>query len=135
MCIYICTCICVCEYFEKTGKKFTLWQMNHSLSEHEQNAIRKGSNFTQISLNYEQQVFYALDSITVFVLEIQCYAFCTAAGYWDRLLRWVFTAGYCARLMQHVTVLSVVTAASIVSLLQVLISQPLHAIMTHEYYP
>ena len=109
--------------------------MNHSSSEHEENAIRKVCNFTQISLNYEQHVFYALENITVIVLEIQCYAFCTATGYCDRLLRWVTTAGYCARLMRRVTVLSVVTAASIVSLLQVLISRPLHAIMTHEYYP
>ena len=73
--------------------------MNHSLSEHEQNAIRKVCNFTQISLNYEQHVFYALDNITVIVLEIQPYAFCTAAGYGGRLP----AVSYCGNLLQQVT--------------------------------
>ena len=90
MCIHICTYICVYEYFQNEGKKFTLWQIKYFLSEHKQNVIRRVCNFTQVSLkDYEEYIFYVLNNITVTMLEIQRYALCTAAGY----------CGYCGRLL------------------------------------
>ena len=63
-------------------EKFTLCQINYSLSEHEQKVIRKVCYFTQVSLNkHEHHIFYALNNITVAMLEIQHYAFSTASGH------------------------------------------------------